>query len=140
MAHRLSRAAWPQSSSQSSRWPPRAQCPELWAPGWASPEPNRYAMPTGAEGLTAAMSLCPGPRRHSPARRTSPTARSRRRSSCTCTTILRHLPRQRPVDDHFGRMTDIASLLHPTLRNMSPDCTRRRRELRDVRFVLRKTA
>jgi len=30
-------------------------------PGWASPEPNYYAMPAGAEGLTAAMYPCPRP-------------------------------------------------------------------------------
>jgi hypothetical protein len=30
-------------------------------PGWASPEPNYYAMPTGAEGLTAALYPCPRP-------------------------------------------------------------------------------
>lgn len=31
------------------------------APGWASPEPNYYAMPTGQEGLTAALYPCPRP-------------------------------------------------------------------------------
>ncbi len=31
------------------------------APGWASPEPNYYAMPTGPEGLTAALYPCPRP-------------------------------------------------------------------------------
>jgi hypothetical protein len=31
------------------------------APGWASPEPNYYAMPTGAEGLAAALYPCPRP-------------------------------------------------------------------------------
>jgi len=30
-------------------------------PGWTSPEPNYYAMPTGDEGLTAAMYPCPRP-------------------------------------------------------------------------------
>ena len=30
-------------------------------PGWASPEPNYYAMPTGAEGLTAALYPSPRP-------------------------------------------------------------------------------
>ena len=30
-------------------------------PGWASPEPNYYAMPAGAEGLTAALYPCPRP-------------------------------------------------------------------------------
>ncbi len=31
------------------------------APGWASPEPNFYAMPTGSEGLTAALYPSPRP-------------------------------------------------------------------------------
>jgi len=31
------------------------------APGWASPEPNYYAMPAGAEGLTAALYPSPRP-------------------------------------------------------------------------------
>ncbi len=31
------------------------------APGWASPEPNHYAMPTGPEGLTAALYPSPRP-------------------------------------------------------------------------------
>ena len=31
------------------------------AAGWASPEPNYYAAPTGSEGLTAAMYPCPLP-------------------------------------------------------------------------------
>ncbi len=31
------------------------------APGWASPEPNYYAMPTGPDGLTAALYPCPLP-------------------------------------------------------------------------------
>lgn len=31
------------------------------APGWVSPEPNYYAMPTGPEGLTAALYPCPRP-------------------------------------------------------------------------------
>jgi hypothetical protein len=31
------------------------------APGWASPEPNSYAMPAGGEGLTAALYPCPRP-------------------------------------------------------------------------------
>lgn len=31
------------------------------APGWASPEPNYYAMPTGPEGLTAALYPSPRP-------------------------------------------------------------------------------
>ena len=30
-------------------------------PGWTSPEPNYYAMPTGPEGLTAALYPCPRP-------------------------------------------------------------------------------
>jgi hypothetical protein len=30
-------------------------------PGWVSPEPNYYAMPTGADGLTAAMYPSPRP-------------------------------------------------------------------------------
>lgn len=30
-------------------------------PGWASPEPNYYAMPTGPEGLTAALYPSPRP-------------------------------------------------------------------------------
>ena len=30
-------------------------------PGWASPEPNYYAMPAGAEGLTAALYPSPRP-------------------------------------------------------------------------------
>ncbi len=29
--------------------------------GWTSPEPNYYAQPTGADGLTAAMYPCPRP-------------------------------------------------------------------------------
>lgn len=31
------------------------------APGWANPEPNYYAMPTGSEGLTAALYPSPRP-------------------------------------------------------------------------------
>ena len=31
------------------------------APGWTSPEPNYYAMPAGADGLTAALYPCPRP-------------------------------------------------------------------------------
>ena len=31
------------------------------APGWASPEPNYYAMPPGNGGLTAALYPCPRP-------------------------------------------------------------------------------
>jgi len=38
-----------------------ARAQSYGTPGWTSPEPNYYAMPTGPEGLTAALYPCPRP-------------------------------------------------------------------------------
>ena len=63
MAHRLSQIAI--AAVLAAPWlvlTGDAQAPRRRrAPGWASPEPNYYAMPTGAEGLTAALYPCPRP-------------------------------------------------------------------------------
>ncbi|MGO9112738.1 MAG: hypothetical protein ACLP9L_26185 [Thermoguttaceae bacterium] len=63
MAHRLSRAAIA-AVLAASAWCALAgdvRAQGYGTPGWASPEPNYYAMPTGPEGLTAALYPSPRP-------------------------------------------------------------------------------
>jgi len=62
MAHRLSQLAI--TAVLATAWfvmAGDARAQGYGAPGWASPEPNYYAMPAGAEGLTAALYPCPRP-------------------------------------------------------------------------------
>jgi hypothetical protein len=62
MAHRIKRAALAAILvAFVSLAATRAQAQNYGPPGWVSPEPNYYAMPTGDEGLTAAMFPCPRP-------------------------------------------------------------------------------
>ncbi|MGA2258258.1 MAG: hypothetical protein ABSG53_26630 [Thermoguttaceae bacterium] len=63
MAHRVSQAAIA-ALTVAAAWFAMAGdvCAQGYgAPGWASPEPNYYAMPTGPDGLTAAMYPSPRP-------------------------------------------------------------------------------
>jgi hypothetical protein len=62
MAHRLSQMAI--AAVLAAAWfvmAGDARAQGYGQPGWASPEPNYYAMPTGAVGLTAALYPCPRP-------------------------------------------------------------------------------
>ena len=65
MAHRFSHAAIAAVLAAATWFAMAgdARAQGYGAPGWASPEPNYYAMPTGPEGLTAALYPSPGPRR-----------------------------------------------------------------------------
>jgi len=63
MAHRLSQAAIA-AVLAAATWCALAgdlRAQGYGAPGWASPEPNYYAIPTGPEGLTAALYPSPRP-------------------------------------------------------------------------------
>ena len=63
MAHRLSQAAIA-AVLVAATWiavAGDARAQGYGAPGWASPEPNYYATPTGPEGLTAALYPSPRP-------------------------------------------------------------------------------
>ena len=63
MAHRVSQAAIA-AVLVAAAWLAMAgdvRAQGYGAPGWASPEPNYYATPTGPDGLTAALYPCPRP-------------------------------------------------------------------------------
>ena len=63
MAHRFSQAAIAAVLAAATWFAMAgdARAQGYGAPGWASPEPNYYAMPTGPEGLTAALYPSPRP-------------------------------------------------------------------------------
>ena len=63
MAHRLSQAAIA-TVLAAATWcalAADARAQSYGLPGWTSPEPNYYAMPTGPDGLTAALYPSPRP-------------------------------------------------------------------------------
>ena len=63
MAHRVSQAAIA-AVLAAATWfamTGEARAQSYGAPGWASPQPNSYAMPTGPGGLTAALYPSPRP-------------------------------------------------------------------------------
>jgi hypothetical protein len=61
MTHRVTRAA--AAAIVAAIWLAAANvhAQNYGSPGWTSPEPNYYAMPTGADGMTAAMYPSPRP-------------------------------------------------------------------------------
>ena len=63
MAHRVSQAAIAAVLAAAAWFAMAgdARAQSYGAPGWVSPEPNYYAMPTGPEGLTAALYPSPRP-------------------------------------------------------------------------------
>jgi hypothetical protein len=63
MAHRFSQAAIAVllAAAAWSVMAADARAQSYGVPGWASPDPNYYATPTGAEGLTAALYPSPRP-------------------------------------------------------------------------------
>jgi hypothetical protein len=62
MAHKLSRAAIVAALAVTClAWAETSHAQTYGVPGWTSPEPNYYAMPAGADGLTAALYPCPRP-------------------------------------------------------------------------------
>jgi len=85
MAHRLSHAALAATLTAVLALAAAAHAENYGQPGWTSPEPNYYAMPTGPDGLTAAMYPAPRPRPRSSARPISLTGRWPRSNSCIST-------------------------------------------------------
>ena len=63
MAHKLSQAAIAAILAAATCFAMAgdARAQGYGAAGWVSPEPNYYAMPTGPDGLTAALYPCPRP-------------------------------------------------------------------------------